>query len=121
VLDNTVDFNAHIASYDKSSKGRLLNMGKLREITRDNIKKLNINPPAESFIVRQLSGGNQQKVVIAKWLNTNANIYIVDEPTRGIDVGAKVEVYNVLNSLIDARANFFVRRRRSWYCCIWSE
>lgn len=100
VLDNTIDFNTNIASYDKSSSGMLLNIKKLKELTKENIKKLNINPPSEDFIVRQLSGGNQQKVVIAKWLNTKANIFIFDEPTRGIDVGAKVEVYNVLNSLI---------------------
>lgn len=100
VLDNTIDFNVHIASYKKSSKGLLLNLKKLKEVTRENIKKLNINPPIENFIVRQLSGGNQQKVVIAKWLNTKARIFIVDEPTRGIDVGAKVEVYNILNNLI---------------------
>ena len=50
----------------------------------------------------QLSGGNQQKVVIGKWINTNADIYIFDEPTRGIDVGAKVEVYNIMNNLIKA-------------------
>ena len=50
----------------------------------------------------QLSGGNQQKVVIGKWLNSEADIYIFDEPTRGIDVGAKVEVYNVMNSLVKA-------------------
>ncbi|MBE6067494.1 MAG: sugar ABC transporter ATP-binding protein [Clostridium lundense] len=101
VLDNTIDFNSNIASYDKSSSGLLLNIKKLKELTRENIKKLNINPPSENFIVRQLSGGNQQKVVIAKWLNTKANIFIFDEPTRGIDVGAKVEVYNVLNSLVE--------------------
>lgn len=101
VLDNTIDYNANIASYDKSSSGMLLNIKKLKQLTRENIKKLNINPPMENFIVRQLSGGNQQKVVIAKWLNTKANIFIFDEPTRGIDVGAKVEVYNVLNSLIE--------------------
>ncbi|SKA75375.1 monosaccharide ABC transporter ATP-binding protein, CUT2 family [Caloramator quimbayensis] len=100
VLDNTIDFNVHIASYKKSSNGLLLNLKKLKETTRENIKKLNINPPIENFVARQLSGGNQQKVVIAKWLNTNARIFIVDEPTRGIDVGAKVEVYNILNNLI---------------------
>ncbi|MGL6217781.1 MAG: ATP-binding cassette domain-containing protein, partial [Lacrimispora sphenoides] len=53
-------------------------------------------------VVGQLSGGNQQKVVIGKWINTNADIYIFDEPTRGIDVGAKVEVYNIMNRLVRA-------------------
>jgi ribose transport system ATP-binding protein len=100
ILDNTIDFNMNVASYKKSSPGFFLNLKKLKELTKENIMKLNINPPSESFVTRQLSGGNQQKVVIAKWLNTKAKIFIVDEPTRGIDVGAKVEVYNILNSLI---------------------
>ncbi|MCM0650830.1 sugar ABC transporter ATP-binding protein [Clostridium swellfunianum] len=101
VLDNTIEFNTNIASYDKNSPGTLLDLKRLKKLTNEKIKKLNINPPSESFIVRQLSGGNQQKVVIAKWLNTQADIFIFDEPTRGIDVGAKVEVYNVLNSLVE--------------------
>ena len=53
-------------------------------------------------MVAQLSGGNQQKVVIGKWINTDADIFIFDEPTRGIDVGAKIEVYNVMNQLVKA-------------------
>ena len=100
VLDNTVDFNMNLASLDKCKSGRLLDPKKLKERTLKNIMKLDINPPSDTFIVRKLSGGNQQKVVIAKWLNTHANIFIFDEPTRGIDVGAKVEVYNVMNELV---------------------
>jgi len=100
VLDNTVAFNMNLASLDKCKSGRLLDLKKLKERTLKNIKKLDINPPSDTFMVRKLSGGNQQKVVIAKWLNTHANIFIFDEPTRGIDVGAKVEVYNVMNELV---------------------
>lgn len=100
ILNNTMNFNVNLASYDKASNGRLLNLKKLKEITMESINKLNINPPIESFIVRQLSGGNQQKLVVAKWLNTKARIFIFDEPTRGIDVGTKVEIYNILNDLV---------------------
>lgn len=100
ILDGTIDFNVNLPAYDKNSPGIFLNLKKLKQVTKENIKRLNINPPAGSFAVRQLSGGNQQKVVIAKWLNTGGEIFIFDEPTRGIDVGAKVEVYNVLNGLI---------------------
>ena len=64
------------------------------------IQELSIKCPSQEERVGQLSGGNQQKVVIGKWLNTNADIYILDEPTRGIDVGAKVEVYQVINRLV---------------------
>ena len=63
---------------------------------------LRIKAPSLDEITGQLSGGNQQKVVIGKWVNADADIYIFDEPTRGIDVGAKVEVYNVMNRLVKA-------------------
>lgn len=104
ILDNTVAFNMNISSFNKVKKGLLLSASKSKQRCIENIKKLNINPPLDSFIVRQFSGGNQQKVVIAKWLNTDADIYIFDEPTRGIDVGAKVEVYNVMNELVSKGA-----------------
>ena len=61
---------------------------------------LRIKTPDGDERVGNLSGGNQQKVVIGKWINTDADIFIFDEPTRGIDVGAKVEVYNVINQLV---------------------
>ncbi len=64
------------------------------------VSELKIRTPSVNTIVAELSGGNQQKVVIAKWLLTKARIFIFDEPTRGIDVGAKVEVYNLINELI---------------------
>lgn len=104
VLDNTVAFNMNIASLDKCKSGMLLDPKKLKEKTLENIEKLGIKPPSDTFMVRKLSGGNQQKVVIGKWLNTQANIFIFDEPTRGIDVGAKVEVYNVINELVSKGA-----------------
>lgn len=100
ILDQDINYNVNISSLDKVKKRVLLNIANMKERTIDNIKKLSIKPQKQDFIVGQLSGGNQQKVVIGKWLNTNANIFIIDEPTRGIDVGSKVEVYNVLNELI---------------------
>jgi ribose transport system ATP-binding protein len=100
VLDNTVAFNMNLASLNKCKSGILIDPKKLKEKTMKNIRKLDINPPLDTFIVRKFSGGNQQKVVIGKWLNTHAKIFIFDEPTRGIDIGAKVEVYNVMNELV---------------------
>ncbi|HBM80571.1 MAG TPA: D-xylose ABC transporter ATP-binding protein, partial [Clostridiaceae bacterium] len=81
ILDNTIAFNTNIASLSKSSSGVFLDNKKLKGVAKNNINELSIKTPSENFIVRQLSGGNQQKVVIAKWLNTKANIYIFDEPT----------------------------------------
>jgi ABC-type sugar transport system ATPase subunit len=70
-----------------------------RNITRDFIKKLNIKCTSMEQITENLSGGNQQKIVLAKWLAAQAKLVIMDEPTRGIDIGAKVEIYNLINEL----------------------
>ena len=64
------------------------------------VEKLRIATPGVNQQVQYLSGGNQQKVVLAKWLASKSKILIFDEPTRGIDVGAKVEVYNLMNTLV---------------------
>ncbi|MDE6456311.1 MAG: ATP-binding cassette domain-containing protein, partial [Dysosmobacter sp.] len=82
--------------------GLVLDEKRIQESGEGHIQTLRIKTPSIDEIVGQLSGGNQQKVVIGKWLNSEADIYIFDEPTRGIDVGAKVEVYNVMNSLVKA-------------------
>lgn len=75
---------------------------KLAEIAQDFIKRLGIRTPSDQQEVRLLSGGNQQKVVIAKWLLRDCDILIFDEPTRGIDIGAKTEIYNLLTELANS-------------------
>jgi len=74
------------------------------KIAQSVIKKLRIVTPGPRRLVATLSGGNQQKVVVGKWLNADARLYIVDEPTRGIDVGAKAEIFRLLDSLVRAGA-----------------
>jgi inositol transport system ATP-binding protein len=69
-----------------------------KAVTRQ-IKSLNIKTPAQSTVVNTLSGGNQQKVVLAKWLLKNPDLLILDEPTRGIDIGAKAEIYKIIQQL----------------------
>jgi len=66
------------------------------------VNNMRIKVPCVYTLAGSLSGGNQQKVVVAKWIMTNCDIFIFDEPTRGIDVGAKVEVYNLVNDLLAA-------------------
>jgi ribose transport system ATP-binding protein len=73
--------------------------GAMREVAEQNIRTLAIKTPGTQQKVQFLSGGNQQKVVIAKWLNRNCDVLIFDEPTRGIDIGAKQEIYKLLNDL----------------------
>ena len=102
VLSQPVKTNLILASMRKFKKGPLLNWEKIKQMGHDMVKALRIKTPDIEFVVVQLSGGNQQKVVIGKWLNCDADVYIFDEPTRGIDVGAKVEVYQEMNKLVKA-------------------
>ncbi|MGB9857541.1 MAG: sugar ABC transporter ATP-binding protein [Dictyoglomaceae bacterium] len=76
-----------------------INKGKLNSIAKEFVQKLNIKTPSLLQKVLYLSGGNQQKVVLAKWLSLSPKVLILDEPTRGIDVGAKVEVHAIMNQL----------------------
>ncbi|MEJ2559547.1 MAG: sugar ABC transporter ATP-binding protein [Anaerolineae bacterium] len=79
--------------------GLFLNLGRERRYGRDYVRKLNITPTALERSVQFLSGGNQQKIVIARWLFSQAKLLILDEPTQGVDIGAKFEVYKVINEL----------------------
>ena len=77
----------------------VLNLRQEKERAHEYIKKINIKTPSEAQLAVNLSGGNQQKVVIAKWLATNSNVLVFDEPTRGIDIGAKAEIYQLIADL----------------------
>ncbi len=91
--------NLAMATYDRFQRGLFIHATKVRRVTEDYVQKLNIRTPSLEQLLRNLSGGNQQKVVIAKWLIRNCDILIFDEPTRGIDVGAKSEIYTLMNEL----------------------
>lgn len=82
-----------------SNKAGFVNRKKERQITAEQIDALRIKTPSSEQTVGNLSGGNQQKVVLAKWLANNCDVLILDEPTRGVDVGAKQEVYHLINDL----------------------
>ena len=102
VLAEPIKTNMILASMKQHSDGPFLNERRIDEGSQKLVESLRIKTPSIYEIVGQLSGGNQQKVVIGKWINSDADIYIFDEPTRGIDVGAKIEVYNVMNTLVKA-------------------
>lgn len=91
--------NAVIANIDKYINHGLINEKKMNEDTDKVIKSMNVKTPSRKTKIGNLSGGNQQKVVIGKWLLTNADVYLLDEPTRGIDVGAKYEIYQIIINL----------------------
>ncbi|MCP1101825.1 ABC-type sugar transport system ATPase subunit [Aequitasia blattaphilus] len=98
-LINSVGYNLTLASLDLYKTGMLLSEGKRLEVIRKYIEDLNIKTSSIDSLVSSLSGGNQQKVVLGKWLSTNPKILILDEPTRGVDVGAKAEIYGIINQL----------------------
>ena len=102
VLIQDIKTNIAHSSLNKISKFWVINNQKERIEAERYRKELNIRTPSVSQIVRNLSGGNQQKVVVSKSLLANPDIFIIDEPTRGIDVGAKTEIYGILNDLISA-------------------
>ncbi len=94
--------NVGITVYDKYLKyGFVLDHKKINKVVDDSIKQLSIKTPSMQQQIGNLSGGNQQKVIVAKWLANDPDILIMDEPTRGIDIGAKHEIYEIMENLAD--------------------
>ena len=99
MLFKSVAENTAISSMDHYVKGGLINDKALKEEAIEYNNKLRTKTPSIDQLLKNLSGGNQQKVIIARWLIRNSEILIFDEPTRGIDVGAKSEIYTLMNEL----------------------
>jgi ribose transport system ATP-binding protein len=97
VTDNSV-----MASYENIAAGFFLPLKEIESLTSEYVEKLKVKTPSLNQLIKNLSGGNQQKVVIAKWLIRDSSVLIFDEPTRGIDVGAKSEIYTLMNELAKA-------------------
>ena len=100
MLTMPVQTNITFVGHKKVSRFGILNEKIDQAVTEEYVEKMNIITPSIRQLVQLLSGGNQQKVVLAKWLFTEPKILILDEPTRGIDVGAKVEIYRLINHLV---------------------
>ncbi len=97
ILGMSVANNIVITKLKDFTSRIFINEKKIKEAADEFIKKIDIKTPSSQQLVKNLSGGNQQKVIIAKWLLNNCDILIFDEPTRGIDVGAKSEIYRLMN------------------------
>ncbi len=95
----SVKFNSTIEVLGEFIKNLIVNGKKEEEITQKYIDMMNTKTPSQEQKIGNLSGGNQQKVMIGRWLATNPKILILDEPTRGVDVGAKAEIYSIMNDL----------------------
>ncbi len=101
IMKASIRENASLSVLKKVSRMGLVSKTRELEVVNNYVKSIRIKTPSVEQIVNNLSGGNQQKVVLAKWLAANPDLIIFDEPTRGIDVGAKREIYNLMNELIE--------------------
>lgn len=101
VLDETIQFNTTLANLEAVSAGSILKKNEETKVAETYREALAIRTPSVFQKTVNLSGGNQQKVVLAKWLFTEPEVLILDEPTRGIDVGAKYEIYTIINELAE--------------------
>ncbi|MFX3622927.1 MAG: sugar ABC transporter ATP-binding protein [Ectobacillus sp.] len=101
ILDFSIRENLALPNLKRISKSGILQGGKEAEFVSNMISKLNVKAASGEQPVKSLSGGNQQKVVLAKWLGIQPDILILDEPTRGVDVGAKKEIYSIMNELTE--------------------
>ena len=99
VVQKSVNENTTLATMEEFTNGIFINKAKEKEVSERYVKELATKTPSGDQLVVNLSGGNQQKVVIAKWLTRDSDILIFDEPTRGIDVGAKNEIYKLMSKL----------------------
>lgn len=101
ILIQDIKYNITIANLKKLSEGLTINENEEINVANDYQRSINIKAPSIKQLVNNLSGGNQQKVSIAKWLYADPKVLILDEPTRGIDVGAKYEIYTIMNKLVE--------------------
>jgi ABC-type sugar transport system, ATPase component len=99
LLHNSIRFNITLPSLSSLSSNGVVNKPKEVKTTAEYIQKLNVKTAGMEVIANNLSGGNQQKVLLARWILADPDLLILDEPTRGIDVGAKFEIYNIINDL----------------------
>ena len=104
----TVRSNISAMNLKKISKSGFVSIEKERNIAREYIRKFNINTPTEEKEIDQLSGGNQQKAIISKCLFADVDLLLLDEPTRGIDVGAKEEIYKIIKDLAGAGKSIII-------------
>ncbi|MCR5791063.1 MAG: sugar ABC transporter ATP-binding protein, partial [Lachnospiraceae bacterium] len=102
VLSNSIKVNTSLANMKGVSERGIIDADKEYNVAEEYRDKLNTKTPSVEQNVGNLSGGNQQKVLLAKWMYTDPDILILDEPTRGIDVGAKYEIYCIINDLVRA-------------------
>jgi len=99
LLKQSVAINTTVSGISRLTRFGIIQLGRERALVKKMIQELSIKTPGPNFIVVNMSGGNQQKVILARWLSVGTKILIMDEPTRGIDVGSKSEIYQIMHEL----------------------
>ncbi len=101
ILEHSIKTNILLPSLKSVSKFGVIKKSLEKRLSKNLISKFNIKASSENVAAYSLSGGNQQKIVIAKWINKGADIYIIDEPTRGIDIASRSEIYSVIDEILE--------------------
>jgi ribose transport system ATP-binding protein len=107
-LNLSIGFNINLPVYDKLSRGFMISRREEAERADRQIRDLAIKTPSRRSVASSMSGGNQQKIVIAKWLNHGADLFIFDEPTVGVDVATKAEIYRLFAALLKKGAGIIL-------------
>ncbi|WP_272507535.1 sugar ABC transporter ATP-binding protein [Clostridium aestuarii] len=100
LVQESIETNITLPTLEEHCHGIFMKKNKLKSIAIESIKKIGIKTPNEKQLIANLSGGNQQKVAIGKWLLSKAEVFIFDEPTKGVDVGSKAEIYTLIGDLV---------------------
>lgn len=108
ILGLSVEENAVLPAYDRFASGGVIKPGRIRSEIAEKIRELNVKTPDAQTLMGNLSGGNQQKVIISKWLIRQSKIILFDEPTQGVDIGAKQEIYKIIQKLVAEGASVIV-------------
>ena len=99
LVEESVSFNLSAASLEKFCKLSFIDKKKVTDNAKSYIRSLNVSTPSPRQLVKKLSGGNQQKVAVGKWLAADCKLYIFDEPTKGVDVGAKQDIFDLIHEI----------------------
>ncbi len=102
LLEEPIYRNATLSTFSRFAKAGVLDEAAERRATEEQMKALELRPAEPNRITRTLSGGNQQKIMLARWLIHGTSVLVLDEPTRGVDVGARVEIYGLIRDLAAA-------------------
>ncbi|MBI9107902.1 MAG: sugar ABC transporter ATP-binding protein [Spirochaetales bacterium] len=103
IVQESIETNSTLPTLKKYCNGPFMNAGMLRESALKTIRTVGIKAPSEKQLVSKLSGGNQQKVALGKWIISDAEVFLFDEPTKGVDVGSKAEIYKLIGGLVEKK------------------